>query len=195
MVKEIGGTLLDKVEEAHMATHVIASDGKSSIRRTPKLMIAINKTANIVTKQWLVKSAQAGRALPCDKFLVLTDKEAENRYHFSMEETLQRVEASLKKGTPLLAGRAVYAIPGVCGKKKVPPANEMRLIVEAAGGQWIGNAKDLSAFDDPSQLLVVTSGDGESRKVSKPVAALIDKGAREIEASWLFDAVMSQKLN
>ena len=47
MIETIGAELVDSIEEAHTATHVIASDGKTKLRRTPKVSFSVTLT-------WLV---------------------------------------------------------------------------------------------------------------------------------------------
>lgn len=85
-IERLGGVLLEKIEDAASATHIIAGDGKASLRRTPKLMIGLCKTTNIVNLEWLVKSAKSRKVLPANNFRLLSDKEAEKQYHFSMRE-------------------------------------------------------------------------------------------------------------
>ena len=42
MIETIGAELVDSIEEAHTATHVIASDGKTKLRRTPKVSFSVS---------------------------------------------------------------------------------------------------------------------------------------------------------
>jgi hypothetical protein len=90
MVKTIGGTLLENTEDAATATHVVAADDEMPLRRTPKLMIGICHTSNIVHLNWLVQSAKERAALPCKDFLLLKDKEFEEKHNFSMRRALRR---------------------------------------------------------------------------------------------------------
>ena len=78
MIHSIGAEVVDSLEQAATATRkshalvcshdwsvlivksclppdVIASDGKAKLRRTPKLMICICKTSNILSVDWLGK--------------------------------------------------------------------------------------------------------------------------------------------
>jgi hypothetical protein len=193
MVKKIDGILLEDVADAHTATHVIASDGKTSIRRTPKLMIALCRTPNIVSLDWLKKSASRQEALPCDEFLVLDDREAEEQYKFSMRETLERIKSNVKNGSYLLDGWHIYVCAGVAGKK-APPEEELRLITEAAGGSWISSPSSITA--SPDHVLIVTSDPETKRQVStKAVTSLLKKGASKRTTSWLFRAMMTQEVD
>jgi hypothetical protein len=196
MIKRLGGVLLDDIKDAHTATHVISSDGKESIRRTPKLMIGICRTGSIVNKQWLLDSSKQGRFLPCDDFLILNDSEAEAKYDFSMRDTLERISSNIDQGTKLLGGWCIYVCKGVAGNK-APSEDELRLIVEAAGGTWLSSLNAAGMKDvDVSRLLVVT-GDPETKKQLSPklVVTALSGGAVKRTTSWLFHAVMAQHLD
>ena len=43
MIHSLGAELVESVEDAATATHIIVSDGKTKLRRTPKLMICISR--------------------------------------------------------------------------------------------------------------------------------------------------------
>lgn len=195
MLKKINGVLLESVESAHTATHVIVTDGTGPIRRTPKLMIAFCRTCNIVTLDWLVQSARVGNALPCAPFFALGDEKAEKQYNFSLEKTIARIQANLKNETYLLSGRAVYVCKGVAGNK-APPENELRLIVEAAGGTWLSSLTSPSKDGKNSTIIIVTSDPEPKKQVSsKDVTAALKGGAAKKTTSWLFRATMTQQLD
>ncbi len=67
-------------------------------------MIALCRTPNIVSIDWLEKSASAGAPLPCDDFLILNNKELEKKYNFSMRRTREKLNARLEEGELLLDG-------------------------------------------------------------------------------------------
>jgi hypothetical protein len=196
MIKRLGGVLLEDIKDAHTATHVISTDGTESIRRTPKLMIGICRTRNIVNKLWLLNSSKQGRSLPCDDFLILNDTEAEAKYDFSMRDTLERVSSNIEEGTSLLGGWWIYVCKGVAGKK-APSEAELKLIVEAAGGTWLSSLNSSYMKDvDVSRLLVVTGDPDTKKQLSpKPVASALRDGAVKQTTSWLFHAVMTQHLD
>ena len=73
MIETIGAQFIDSIEEAHTATHVIASDGRTKLRRTPKLMICICRVSRILSMEWLEQSAKEQRTLDTDGFLLLDD--------------------------------------------------------------------------------------------------------------------------
>jgi hypothetical protein len=195
MVKQLGGTLLDDVMDAPSATHVIAGDKKTSMRRTPKLMIGLCQTSNIVDLEWLIKSAKAKEALPATGFLLVNDTEAESKYEFSMKDTLARGHDMRQKGEKLLGGWWVHVCKGVAGNK-APPEKELKLIVEVAGGFWLPSLTAKTLVDvDLSRLLVITSDPEVKKQVStKSVADALRSGAKKQTTKWLFDILMKQKL-
>lgn len=193
MLKDINGILLEDVKDAHMATHLIVTNGTTTIRRTPKLMIGMCRTPNIVTLMWLEQSSNHGKPLPADTFLVLDDVKAENQYNFSMIKTIDRVKSNLKEGKYLLEEWSVYTCKGVAGNK-APPEVELKLIVEAAGGKWISSLSGKGM--DPKKTIIITSDPEQKKQVnSKDIIAILKKGATKKTSTWLFDAMMTQQLH
>jgi hypothetical protein len=192
MIQSLGATLIEKIDEAASVTHVICSDGKTSIRRTPKLMIALCRTANVVNLDWLVKSAQQRKALPSDDFLILGDKQAEKQYAFSMRHTLNTVTSRLRTNELLLESWSVYICTGVADNK-APPAKELKLMVEAAGGTYLSSPTCRGT--DYDKLLIITSDPETKRQVTKGVVNAVAMGATKQTTSWLFTAMMTQEIN
>jgi hypothetical protein len=199
MIERIGGIFLEDIQDAAMATHVIAAEGKAetneddepSFKRTSKLMIGICCTENVVHLDWLIKSAKGRNVLGVNEFLLLRDRAAEKKYNFNMRDSLRRRKEMRMSETTLLGGWGVYVCHGVANNK-APPENELKLIVEAAGGVWLSKPGDHQA----SHTLIITS-DPETKKqiTSKAVSAPLKQGAKKYPVSWLFDCIMSQKLN
>lgn len=196
MVAKINGVILEDVEDARTATHVIVSDGVSSIRRTPKLMIALCRTPNIVSLNWLTKSALAGIPLPCtEEFLVLSDNKAESQYSFSMRETIQQIKMNQHQNTFLFSNYNIFVCSGVFGNK-APPEKELRLIVQAAGGTWI-NSTTQSSSSSSKPIIVITS-DPETKKQVNDIKGLLSKNKDcsivKKTTTWLFHTMMTQQL-
>lgn len=148
---------------------------------------------NIVSLNWLVKSAKVGKPLSCQAFLLLHDENAEQQYNFSMRMTLVRADRMRRHKTALLDGWFVYVCKGVAGNK-APPQKEMRLIIEVAGGQWLSES-NLKKEVDHSNVLVITSDENFKKQVStKVVARALDNGAKKKPTSWLFNCIMTQEL-
>jgi hypothetical protein len=198
MVKRIGGVLLDKVDDASTATHVIAGSQGTTLRRTPKLMIGLCKTSNVVNLDWLLESAKDRKALPSKKFLLVDDGEAEANYDFHMRETLMRAGSMRSSGKSLLGRYSVFVCAGVAGNKsknnRTPPIEEFRLILEAAGATWLSslpsNTKSLS-----STIVIMSKVAGEAKKQlsAKKVAETLKKGAISKTTEEMFHGIMTQK--
>lgn len=117
MIETIGAELVDSIRDAHKATHAIVTDGETTLRRTPKLMICMCRTENILGMGWLEASAKEQKILSTDNFLLLNDREAEKRYGFSMKETISLGILARRKKGGVLGGWSVYVCSGVAGNK------------------------------------------------------------------------------
>lgn len=126
MIETIGAEYIESVEDAHMATHVIVSDGVVKLRRTPKLMICVCRTPQILSIEWLEQSAASQRVLDTDGYLLLNDREAEKRYEFTMEDTIRNGILARKKRGGVLGGWSVYICSGVAGNR-APTMKELHL--------------------------------------------------------------------
>jgi hypothetical protein len=124
--------LLEDIKDAPRATVVIAGDETSSIRRTPKLLIGLCNTGAIVGLRWLVESGKAKRALAPADFLLTDDIEAEVKYGFSMQTSIDRSERLRSNDKKVFSGWSVHVCRGVAGNK-APPQEELKLIVQQAG--------------------------------------------------------------
>lgn len=153
MIKDIGAEYIESIEDAHVATHVIASDGNDPMRRTSKLMISLCTTSNILKIEWLVESAKAQQILDTDEFLLLDDVVAEKKYGFSMKETIQSGVLARENIGGVLGGRCVYiyqdAVETLCrgvARNKDTILRELHLIIKAAGGSVMESLSNLSSI-------------------------------------------------
>lgn len=194
MVENIGGTFIENIDEAHTATHVIAADADVSIRRTPKLMIAFCKTANIVNLDWLVQSAKAKMALAAEKFLILNDKTAEKKYSFSMITTLERIRTLKGKNRGLFDGWNIFVCKGVAGNK-APPEGELRLVVEATGATYLSSPSQLKSLKPDKTIFITSEPESKQQVSSKVIAKALQQGAEKRSVKWLFDAIMNQSVH
>lgn len=192
-IAALGGIVLETTEEAGTATHVIASNGKESLRRTPKLMIALCKTSEIVTMKWLDDSAKKRKLLSTRKYLLLNDTAAEKKYDFCMGETLQKGDTLRQEGKTLLNGRHIYVCKGVAGKK-APPEEELKLIIGAAGGKWVSPVR-LKSLDPETALIITSDPPTKGQLDNKDVARAVKNGVKHASTSWLFGCIMSQELS
>ena len=194
MIETIGAEFVDSAEEAHTATHVIASDGKSKLRRTPKLMICLCRTPNILSMEWLEQSAKEQRVLDTEGYLLLEDREAEKRYNFSMKDTIENGVVARRKRGGVLGGWSIYICQNVAGKK-APSMKEMKLIVDAAGGQIIKSiSKPQSPFDPLKTIILTSEPCTKSQMNERGVAKAKGLGAKIFSTTWLFRTLITQQL-
>ena len=210
MITSIGATLLENIEDAKFATHVIAGNGKkdSTLRRTPKLMICICRTDNILHHDWLIQSSKVKKPLECFPFL-LRDENAESKYNFSMLETVKnrhelrqlQTEEFCDDSNCLLLGKYYVCFSkGVAGNK-APPSKELGLIVHAAGGTILRSLSEksmsnLKEIPHPCNILIVTSDPATSAQMSdKVIMKWNEIGANIVTTTWLFDCIMRQKIS
>ena len=183
LVRKVKGARLTEVPEE--ATHVIVGQ---ELRRTPKLMIAINAGVRyVLTIDWLVASAAQGRALPITKNskYILHDAAKEKLWDFDLKRTL-----TIPRGPPgIFYGLSVWVTPGVCGVK-APKEDELRAIVCSGGGLW------LEEIPSASQPCIVVSSvdalpnvDGE---ILRRAGAGSGKGVYSLE--FLFRAILRQEI-
>lgn len=193
VVKELGGTYVEDIDEVASATHLIACTRNASLKRTAKLLVCLaSNTENIVYDDWLNDSVEAGKFLPTRKYLILNDKEAEKKYGFTMKETLQRIQSG--GGTKILEGWSVYLCNGVAGDK-APSKQEFQCIVDATGAEWLGSQKELKAAG-PKKLLVLTGVTGVERQLKVPaVKKALAQGALAKSFKELFDVIILQVCN
>jgi len=192
-IDEIGAELVESIKDANTVTHVIVTDGKKiSMRRTPKLMICLCNTSNVVSLQWLEQSARMQTVLDTKPFLWLNDKKAQKAYNFDMETTLNNGMLARKRRGGLLGGWCVYICQGVAGNK-APPMDELRMMVEGASGIALD---DLLSGDAEFTKTIILTGDKPTKKqLAEPgVAEFKRKGARLLSPSSFFDIFINQNL-
>jgi len=194
MIDSIGAELVESVEEAASATHVIVSDGKSKLRRTPKLMICISKVSKILSIDWLVRSAMEQKILDTDDFLLLEDKEAEMTYNFSMKQTLENGITARRERGGVLGGWSVYICANVAGNR-APSTRELTLIIHAAGGKSMNSLSEANVTD-PSKLIILTSDPSTNAQLKEDGVETVERlGAKVATTTWLFHTIITQKIS
>lgn len=171
---------------------VIASDGKTKLRRTPKLMICLCKTSQILSIDWLEQSAKEQRVLDCNDFLLLGDREAEKRYTFTMKETIENGRKARHDRGGVLGGWFVYICSGVAGNN-APSAKELNLVIAATGAEQIKSLSESAMMCDPQKTIIITSDPITAKQRSeKGVERVTSLGARLLTTSWLFHTIITQ---
>jgi hypothetical protein len=118
-----------------------------TLKRTPKLMIALNMGARyVVGAEWLYDSAKQTPPRPLDinkttgSSYLITDNEREELWSFSLVNTLARNRVQVSEER-LFHGLSVYFSSDVFQNFKLSEVKtkltEMRLIVESGGGKFV----------------------------------------------------------
>lgn len=173
------------------STDVIATDGKTKLRRTPKLMICFCKTSNILGIEWLEQSAKERKALEPQDFLLLNDREAENTYNFKLSDSFKNGAIARAERGGVLGGWHVYICAGVAGNK-APSTQELKLIVEAAGASMLYSLAEKKVID-PTKTIIITSDPAhKSQLKERGIDRVISMGGRICTTTWLFQTMITQ---
>jgi hypothetical protein len=191
MIQSIGAELVESVDDAADATYVIAGDSKVPLRRTPKLMICLCQTSNIVNMKWLEDSAKAGKPLACGHYLLLDDSVAEKKYNFVMRETLDNGTRVRTERGGLFGDWSVYFCSGVAGHG-APPARELELIIKAGGGIVV---TALAKVDTSKVIIVAGDPPTSTQMKERGVAVALRNGGHMCTTSWLFHCIITQCLS
>ena len=175
LVKKVpNAVLIENARSAKKATHVIVCSKNITIRRTPKLLIALcsSSAPHFLGIEWLEASAQAKAALPVDDFLISTKayKKMVNEFKTKFGVDLCNVVASKSaEAEPMLANTVVTFEKGLAGNR-FPPEAELKLIVEAAVGKFVktpGKAANLLVVTDDNAKITKKVKDGYKKLVAK----------------------------
>ena len=191
MIETIGAELVVSIEMAHTVTHVIVTDGRAKLRRTPKLMICICKTSNILSTEWLEQSAYEQKVLDATPFLLLEEKEAESKYNFTMKDTLRNGVTVREHRGGVFGGYSFYICSDVAGNR-APTIKEFKLIIEAAGGHLLNNLAP-SEILDPLKTVILTSDPATPSQLKERGVKNIAKCGGSVQTtSWLFHSIITQ---
>jgi hypothetical protein len=185
---------LELTDDPLEATHVIAGDSQHSIRRTAKFMTVLCKTSNILKIDWLEDSFRRRTLLNTSHYLLLNDAKAENSYSFSMKQTLIEGKERRSEGG-LLSGWKFLICDNVAGNK-APKEEDLRMMIEAAGGEWLSSCQvPVPISGDPTHVIVITCDPALPSQIADEKAAIAaDSGAGFFTTKWLFDCMMHQKV-
>ena len=218
MIHSFGAELVENIEDAANSTHIIVSDGKTKLRRTPKLMICISRVriifqffpvfyslfvpdtyfnliqvSNIVNIDWLEQSFQQQQLLDPNDFLHVHDAEAETRYNFSMHQTIQNGIIARRHRGGVLGETFIYICRGVAGNQ-APTLEELQLIIESAGGTMLRSLDGTCDFN-PTHTIILTSDPRTQLQMNESgVEDYVMNGAKVFTTTWLFNTIMTQNL-
>jgi len=96
------------------------------IRRTKKFFMCLARGALILSPAWIDTIIKENRYIPYEKYY-LEDTNAETRYGFQLRESVR-----LAKQGPIFENQKFF-----CTKDTSPPYDDLKDIIEAAGGKLI----------------------------------------------------------
>ena len=123
MVTSLKGVYIERIDELNnLEFDVLVSD---SIKRTVKLIIAINKSIPVVTMEWIKDSTK------CNYFIdpinyIISDPENEKSYNFNLKECITKVRNETRL---LLTGMEFYLFQSI-----MPQPKEFAPMILSAGG-------------------------------------------------------------
>ncbi len=198
MAAAMGLRLSARPEEA---TVMVAGPSSKELKRTPKLLIALNSGVKyVVGMDWFEDSARAGRPLPIPASLrssyIIKDKDREKVWAFDLTKTLKRQR---QHGSGVFAGLRFY-VPYEAyedpAQAKLPAAADMRAILESGGGQWLDKLPQGKAEGEGEggEIIVVVTEEA----LAGAGAALVGRwrrAGRLLAAESIYVAVLRQQLD
>ncbi|KAB7497707.1 Mediator of DNA damage checkpoint protein 1 [Armadillidium nasatum] len=167
IVKDAGG----KIAESASDCTVLVTN---AVKRTCKLLACVGKGIPIVSTQWLVATKRARCFVDPWEFIV-SDVEAENKFDFTMESSLKI--AAKKK---LFSGYSIHVTDSV-----KPPPNDMREIIECAGGQYLEMPPTFAA---PKSIIVSCDEDKKNWSSFKKLKLTI------VNKEFILTGLLRQKI-
>lgn len=146
------------------------------IRRTKKFFMCLARGAHILSPTWIEAMIKEHRYLPYDKFY-LQDTPAETRYGFQLRESVR-----LAKQRPVFSNYKVF-----CTKDTSPPYDDLKDIIEAAGGKFIDK---VNAARPGKDLICIVA---QSHK--NEYEDLHQKGVPILSEEFALSGVSKQKLD
>ncbi|KAF2503276.1 hypothetical protein BU16DRAFT_577098 [Lophium mytilinum] len=141
-----GGKLVDEMTEAN-----ILCVGRSELKKTVKLLLAVVLGIPIVTDDWLVNSHAMGRLLKPDGFAP-RDHKSEEAWGFSMRDVLRQPQRTL------FSGKTVCFTPAL--SKVYQPLKDIKGVALQAGAVKV-MVRMATGFKDDKNTIVLAMGDGK----------------------------------
>lgn len=156
-------------------------------------MICFCRTSNILSIEWLTQSAKEQKILDTNDYLLLSDRDAEKTYNFSLSDALKNGELARKERGGVLGGCFVYICSGVAGNK-APSLKELKLIIEAAGATMLQSLSDQNVIDPTKTIIITSDPASESQLKERGVKRVTSMGGRVCTTSWLFQTTITQEI-
>ena len=192
----ITSTLKGHVEDdtvklaAGECTHIVVA---TPVKRTIKLLVGVSmqcKGLVIVTKDWLLQCEQAGAFVPPTPYLLAGEHSSQPNApgpQWTFDAGTSRSRAADGGGNGCLHGLSFYVT-----KETKPKPNELKLIIEAAGGQVLEKAPKGSEGGGSNGSKVIVVSTPEEKKVWSPLLSK-QKQLVAVKPEGVLSAVLQQK--
>ncbi|ESP05694.1 hypothetical protein LOTGIDRAFT_103252 [Lottia gigantea] len=168
IIKDLGGSMAETIQEC---THLITD----KIRRTVKLLGGISLGIQIITRQWLDDSKQAGMFLDSSKY-ILCDKASEKQYKFSLRHSIEIATQS-----SMLEGYKIHVTKSV-----KPPPQTMAEILECSGAQVL---KSLPKKKEDNMVIISCD---EDKTLCQPA---ISNGIDIVSSEFILTGILRQQID
>jgi uncharacterized ubiquitin-like protein YukD len=146
------------------------------IRRTKKFFMCLARGAHILSPTWIEAMIKENHYIPYDKYY-LEDTNAETRYGFQLRESVRLAKQ----------GRIFENQKFFCTKDTSPPYDDLKDIIEAAGGKLIDKINMAKPAKDIICIVAqVHKNDYED---------LFKKGLRIVSEEFILSGISKQKLD
>lgn len=147
------------------------------IRRTKKFFMCLARGAHILSPTWIEIMIKENRYIPYEKYY-LEDTTAETRYGFQLRESVR-----LAKQRPIFENYKFF-----CTKDTSPPYDDLKDIVEAAGGKFI---EKILNMNKPGKDLICIVAQAHKSEFEE----LFKKGVPVVSEEFALSGISKQKLD
>lgn len=146
------------------------------IRRTKKFFMCLARGAHILSPTWIEAMIKENRYIHYEKYY-LEDSTAGTRYGFQLRESVR-----LAKQGPIFQNRKFF-----CTKDTAPPYDDLKDIIEAAGGKLIEKMN----MTKPSKEIVCIVAQVHKNEYED----LFKKGLAIVSEEFILSGISKQKLD
>lgn len=146
------------------------------IRRTKKFFMCLARGALILSPSWIEAMVKQNQYIPYEKYF-LEDTNAETRYGFQLRESVRRA----KQG-PIFQNHKFF-----CTKDTSPPYDDLKDIIEAAGGKLLEKIN----MNKPSKDIICVVAQVHKNEYED----LFRKGISIVSEEFILSGISKQKLD
>ena len=146
------------------------------IRRTKKFFMCLARGAHILSPSWIEAMIKENRYIPYENFY-LEDTAAETRYGFQLRQSVR-----LAKQQRIFANYKFF-----CTKDTSPPYDDLKDIIEAAGGNFL---EKINTVKPPKDFICIVAQVHKSE-----YEELFKKGVKILSEEFVLSGISKQKLD